>query len=1139
MINRLSKTTVFLMRSTFIFALCTCFFNALLVASPGYAQKLKESKISIQFSGQTLDECVKQIGIKTDIQFAFNPEELKIFNSSNLKFKKTSVQDVLERLLKNTSLSFAELGSKVVIYSTTNQSELTQIKFLLNPSDDPFLPISGTILNAKGEPVQSVTVTVKGTSRSVVSDERGAFSIEADENDVLVFSSIGYSSKEIAVGNNKTLSVQLATIINALDDIVVIGYGTQKRKDITGAISSVKGEIIKNQPVHSVAEALQGRVAGVVVTNASGEPGAYPDIIVRGPVNIRGAGPLYVIDGIPFTNPGNSFNMQDVEDIQIIKDASAAAIYGSAAAGGVILVTTKKGKAGKLQITANGTVGTRKALNLPKLLLRDDFIKARIANGNDADAFFGPAANRKNLPSTNWFDHLYQNSLEQNYTVSLAGGNEKSTYYMSASYNNQEGIHIDNYLKRYSLRINSDHKINSRLKVGQNFYLSSENKNGYQTPNQGLLNFRSSPIMDVYDASNPLGGWGKTPGYFNGGNAVADELKRYGRSNNYEGNLAVYAELEIIKNLKLRQNLGMRYSAGDDYYYNYPFDWGSSQNVVARFGKGYGKSLDFIGNTTLNYAKKIQQHDFSILAGYEAKRAKGDNINGFADYPGAVLNRDFNFVRQQLAFNTVGGGGADVYRTNSMFGRITYSFADKYLFNANVRRDGVSTAFGPNNKYGVFPSLSVGWKVINENFMKGSNIFSDLKLRASYGTLGNSDVPNFLFLNSYTRGYPTVLGADGPILNSFNVATRMPNNDIQWENVNTTNVGVDVGFFKSRLTLSLDVYSRQTRQMVYDIPIAGSAGQGAVIPFNIGQMSNKGIEFLINYNGTIGRDLTFNIGLNGAYNKNKLISLDPKLGGQFFDGDLNEIYGGNTATKTEPGQPLGQFFGLVAQGIYQSDAEGAKGPKVGGDKYTPTAGDLIYKDLNGDGVINDNDRQYIGNPWPKLNYGITLGLQYKGFDVSVLFAGVQGVDIYNSQESFNHVFFGDYNTTSDIFKNSLFNGNGVTNVPRSNYPQDAPNFGGSDPNGNWKTVSSYHVQNGAYLKLRNLQVGYTLSNKLIKRTGISSARFFIMADNLLTITKYKGYDPEIAGGVRARGIDRSNYRYPNSRLFAAGINVNF
>ena len=1138
MYEKFSKTTVFLMRSTFFIAVAICLFDVLLIASPGLAQKLKETKISIKFSGQSLEDCIKQIGVKTDIQFAFNPAELKGISSIYIKFKKTSVQQVLETLLKNTMLSFAELSGKVVIYSIASRDGSVTIQSITDLSP-PGL-ISGIILNEKGEAVPSVTVMVKGTNRSAVSNESGNFSIEAEENDILVFTSVGYTSTEMRAGKNKTLNVALVSIVNSLEDIVVIGYGTQKRKDITGSITSLKGETLKNLPVRSVTEALQGRVAGVFVSNEGGDPGAGSNIIIRGPVNIRGAGPLYVVDGIPFTDPGNSFNMQDVENIEIIKDASAAAIYGSRAAGGVIIITTKKGKAGKLVVSANGTVGTRQAINLPVTLLKEDFIKARIANGNNADAYFGPESGRAALPSTNWFDYLFRKSLEQNYTVSLAGGNDRSTYYMSASFNDQQGVHIDNFVKRYSLRLNSDHRINQRLKVGQNFYLTSQNTNPAQIPNQGILTYRISPTMKVYDATNPLGGWGKTPDYFKGNNPVAGELKTFSRNNNYEANLAVFAELEIVKGLKLRQNLAMKYAAGDNYYYDYPYDWGASQNPVARFGKGYGKNLDFLANTTASYTKKIQRHDFSLLAGYEALKSKGDNISGYAEYPGAPLNRDFNFVSQRLPQNTISGSGADVYRVNSMFGRLTYNYDNRYLFNANVRRDGVSTAFGPNNKYGIFPSFSVGWKLINENFMKGNKLFSDLKLRVSYGVLGNSDVPNFLFQTSYTRGYPAVFGPNGPILNSFNINTRMPNNDIQWENVATTNIGADIGLLKNALTVSIDWYSRQTKKMVYDIPIAGSAGQGETLPFNIGQMSNKGFEFALNYNGTIGRDLKYNIGLNGAFNKNVLKTLDPKLGGQFFDGDLNEIYAGATATKTEPGQPLGQFFGWVAQGIYQSDAEGAKGAKVQGDNlYTPKAGDLIYKDLNADGVINDDDRTYIGNPWPKIHYGLNLGMQYKGIDVSVLLTGIKGVDIYNGQESFNRVLFSDYTTTADIFKTSLFNGNKITDIPRSYYPQGTPDVGGKDPNGNWSKVSSYHVQNGSFLKMKNIQVGYTLSNSLIKHAGISSARFFIMADNLFTITKYKGYDPEIAGDVRARGIDESAYRYPTTRLFAMGLNVNF
>jgi TonB-linked SusC/RagA family outer membrane protein len=1138
--KKLSKTTIFLMRSTFFIALTICLCNVLLIASPGSAQKLKETKISISFNGESLDQCIKEIELKSSLQFAFNPAELKVVKAGNLNFKNKSVQDVLAKLLKRTNLSVTEYGEKVVIYNNLVTDGALPSTSSLNL---PPIVVSGKILNEKGEAVPSVTVTIKGSNKSVISNELGLFSIEADDNSILVFSSIGYSSTEIAVDKKSSLAVTLSSISNTLEDVVVIGYGTQKRKDVTGAIASLKGEVLKNLPVRGVSEALQGRVAGVFVSSEGGDPSASSNIIIRGPVNIRGAGPLYVVDGIPFTDPGNSFNMQDVENIEVIKDAGAAAIYGSRAAGGVIIVTTKKGKAGKLLVAANASIGSRKALNLPQLLSKDDFIKARIANGDNANSYFGPESGRAALPNTNWFDYLFRTSTEQNYTVSLAGGNDKSTYFMSANYNDQQGVRIDNFVKRYAIRINSDHKINSHLKVGETFYLTSQNENGTHPANQGILNYRSSPIMSVFDATNPLGGWGKTPDYFKGGNDYGQEMSNYDRYNGYEANLAVYGELEIIKGLKIRQNLAMRYSANDNYYYNYPYDWGSSQKTYPTFGKGYGKGLDFIGNTTINYLKKIGKHDFSLLAGYEALKAKSDNINGYADYPNAVLNRDFSFTSQQtIASNRLTGSGDPdfIYRVNSMFGRLTYSYDNKYLLNANIRRDGVSTAFGPNNKYGIFPSVSVGWKVINEDFLKGSNLFSDLKLRASYGLLGNSDVPNFLFQTSYNRGYPAVLGANGPILNSFNINTQMANKDIQWEDVTTTNIGADIAFFKNKLTLSVDVYSRQTKKMVYDVPVAGSAGQGESLPFNIGQMSNKGIEFLVNYKGDIIKDLSFNVGVNGAFNTNKLITLDPKIGGQFFDGDLNEIYGGSTVTKTEPGQPLGQFYGWVAEGIYQSDADGAKGAKVQGDAlYTPRAGDLIYKDLNADGKINEEDRTYIGNPWPKLNYGVTLGMQYKGLDLAVLFTGIMGVDIYNGQESFNNVFFGDYNTTADIFKTSFFNSNAVTDVPRSYYPQGTADVGGKDPNGNWSKVSSYHVKNGSFIKLRNIQLGYTLPNNIAKIAGISTARLFVMADNLFTITKYKGYDPEIAGDVRARGIDNSNLRYPTTRYFSIGLNVNF
>ena len=1151
------SSIVFLMRSTFIFTICNCLFSAILIASPAFSQKLGETKVTIDFKEKTLNDCIKQIEQKTAIQFAFNPEDLKTESLPSFKFKQISVKEILSVLLENSNLAFEEAGGKIVIFNNPKNiitdlriSEITAneiAKVSLNSTNEIAQQntITGIIVDAKGETVPAVTVNVKGSTRSSISNQRGEFSIVANENDVLVFSSIGYISKEIQVGLSKTLKVSLESSTTTVDEVVVIGYGTQKRSNLTGAISSLKGETLKNLPVRGIAEALQGRVAGVTVTSEGGDPGGSPNIIIRGPVNIRGAQPLYVIDGIPFTDSGNSFNMQDVESIEIIKDASAAAIYGSQAAGGVILVTTKKGKAGQLLITANSTVGTRRAITLPQLLNRDEFINAKRANGNNMVATFGPESGWGDLPNTNWFNELYRTSLEQNHSLSISGGSDKSTFFMSANYNDQQGIRIDNFVKRYSIRVNSDHKINSKLKVGQTFYLTSENRNPAEFSNQGEVSYRTSPIMNVFDSNNQAGGgWGKTPSYFVGGNEYANEFSRFRRENNYTANLAGYLDLEIIKGLNLRQNVAVKYNGFDNYIFEYPFDVGAQMRTQldSRMTKHFRKGLDYLANTTLNYNKQLGLHDFSILAGFEARKSNQTDIQGFAYNSNSPLNKDFKFVGiQPIQTNTVEGTGFDYNRFLSVFGRVSYIYDQKYIFMANVRRDGNATTFGPNNKYGTFPSVSAGWKVINEDFMKNSKVFTDLKFRASYGLLGNSDIGNFKYLNNYSLGFPVVIGNDGVITNSFNIATKLANEAIQWENVTTTNIGVDLGFLKNALTVSLEYYSRQTKKMVYDVPLSPSAGQGVNFPFNIGQMSNKGFEFLVNYDGKASKDLTFNVGLNGSFNTNKLISLDPELGGILFDGDLNEVYGSTKLTKTEPGQPLGQFYGWVSEGIYNTDAEGALGPKVVGEStlYTPKAGDLKYKDINGDAKIDDSDRQYIGNPWPKLNYGITLGLQYKGFDLSALLVGIMGVDIYNAQESFNNTLYGDYNTTNDIFNTSDFGGNGIiTNVPRSNYPINHPQFKGTDPNGNWSRVSSYHVKNGSYLRMKNLQLGYNIPKSILKYIKTSSARFFIMSDNLFTITKYNGFDPEIAGDVRARGID-SDGRYPTTRYLSMGLNLNF
>ncbi len=995
--------------------------------------------------------------------------------------------------------------------------------------------INGRVVDENGNPLSSATIQVKGSDKFTVSDNSGNFSIDANPGDILLISYNGYQKKEVAVKNNTSLEVAMELAISKLDEVVVIGYGTQKRSDVIGAISSVKGEDIKDLPVNGINEALQGRVAGVQVNNDGGAPGQGASIIIRGPVNIRGTGPLYVVDGVPFSGTGNNFNLQDIESIEVVKDAGAAAIYGSRAAGGVILVTTKKGKSGRLKVAVNANYGVKNIINLPQFLNKSDYIKARVANGDDAIQFFGPESGRAALTNTDWNKVLWRQGTDQNYSVALSGGSEQSTFFMSTNYNQQNGTRIDNDFRRYSFRLNTEHKLNSKLKVGQTLYLSSTKENPTNASNQGIVNYRSSPVMLARDPSNPIGGWGKVPTYFQGGNQLADELSTYARNKSNEINLNIYGNWEIIDGLTFHPSAAIKYSEGDNYYYDYPYDVGNAQRTVADFGKGIGYSIDYLANGTLNYHKTFGRHDFNILGGYEAIKTTFTNLDGSIDQPYGVLTQNFGLVRSNVNRN-VNGNAGDYYRVLSQFGRLIYSYNDKYSLLANIRRDGVSTKFGPNNRYGVFPSVEVGWKIKKEIFMTNVTFLSDLKLRGSYGLLGNSDIPDFQFLRSYSTGYVADLG--GGRSNSISLTTQIPNENIQWENVTTTDVGFDAGALNNKLTVSFDYYSRQTKKMLYDIPIPGSAGQGSSIPFNIGRMSNKGVEVTVDYRSNAGK-FTYHVGFNGAFNKNKLISLDPSIKGEFFDGGTNEIYNA-TASKSAPGYSLGQFFGLVSTGIYQTDADGAKGPIVKGDKdYTPKAGDLIYKDLNSDGVIDDKDRDYIGNPWPKLVYGFNLGGGWKGFDIRLYFTGALGIDIYNANESFDNVLFSDYNTTSKIFGTSFFNGNGLTDKPRSYYPKTDPDFGGTDPNHNWTKISSYHVQKGDYFRLRNAQIGYALGETILQKVSLSAARIFLMADNLFTITKYKGIDPDLGGGVRSRGIDQSNGRYPISRLFSIGLNINF
>jgi TonB-dependent starch-binding outer membrane protein SusC len=1160
--------TKFLTFVTIISGICLCEGATMAQVFSASNRTLKQS----QNVEKSLKTALKEVENKFKISIMANSELLD--GKTVMIDKMNSIEETLTSLTHPHRLSFEKISEKqYVIFSmqstknqpfklerSISQPQNNSTVSIANPVSTEGNPtkannnieviiaeeIKGKITSSDGEPLPGASVFLKNSpTTGTTTDANGNYKLSVPKAEgTLVISYIGYDTRNIEISGRKEINVALNPDQRNLDEIVVVGYGTQKRSSLTGAVSGVKAEDLKNLPAQNLGTLLQGRVPGIFVTNDDGNPNSDSKIVIRGPVSINGGDPLVVVDGVPFQGTGFNFNGQDIENVEILKDAAAAAIYGAQAAAGVILVTTKKGKAGQMRIGLNATYGVRNVFNLPKTLRRDDYLRAKEAYGFDVVDLYGPKSGWSGLPNTDWFNEMYRQGSEQTYNLSLSGGGDKSTFFISGNYSNIQGTKIGNGIEKYNLRINTDHKINKWINFGQTLFINNVIEDPDNTTNQGGLSFRNTPIMKVYDDTNPIGGWGRSPRGFQGGHDVQSALGNTTQARKWETTLTGYLDFRILEGLNFRTLLGTSFENSDFDSYTPRADIGSSI-IPERFDKNQGRSQKLIGTFTLSYDKTIGQHSFKALAGYEARKEDYSVMN-YGNIDPLVPNpQNSNLVKNvsNATSNFFKGGIGN--RILSQFGRIEYAYAGKYLLTANLRRDGIATKFGPNNRFGVFPGVSAGWKISDEAFMRELPAVSSLKLRASYGVLGNSNIPDFLFASAYEQGYSADVGTSGVRQTSIGVATRLANPDIQWEEVATTNIGIDGAFLNNKLFFNIDYYSRQTNKMLYGLSIAPSAGLGSEVRSNIGQMSNTGLELNLEWRNKSG-DFTYSIGVNGSFNANKLISLNPELGRQFLpNGSIGvEHYEGKNASRSEPGQPLGQFYGYNVLGIYQNNASATeKRPTISAkDNYVPRSGDLIYQDLNSDGKINDDDRTYIGNPWPKLTYGINLTAAYKGFDLRVFFSGVQGNQIYNAYESFEYMFFSDYTVTNKIFDVSGFAGNGVTGVPRIGKIDDLDN------NGNWSAVSSYHVQDGSYLRLKNIQFGYTLPSSILNSMKISSARVFVMADNLLTLTGYKGVNPEIGykrdadANNRAfleLGIDAANRRYPMSKLLSFGLNLQF
>jgi TonB-dependent starch-binding outer membrane protein SusC len=998
--------------------------------------------------------------------------------------------------------------------------------------------ISGIVTDEKDGGLPGVNILEKGTTNGTVTDAYGQFRLTVNNpNAVLVFSFIGYVREEVALTNSETLSIQLTPDLLTLSEVVVVGYGVQKRADLTGAVGSVKGKEINNLPARSVSEALQGRVAGVEVVKDDGAPGSGSSIKIRGVSSLNNPNPIYIIDGVR-SSSGSSFNVQDIETIDVLKDASAASIYGASAAGGVIIITTKKGKPGSIKVNFNAYTGLSTPI-LNKLLNRDNFVIAKAATLKDVTN----GSSITDLPNTNWVDELYQNGMESNYNLSISGSSEKSSFYMSAGYVNEKGTFIDTDFKRYSVRLNSDHKIGNHIRVGQFLLINKTYSNN--SSSNGDFPFRSIPTMAVYDPANPIGGYGKAPAGFGGANRVGLEQSNNTNEKGFglEGN--VFGEIEIIKGLLFKSTFGYNFGNSTNTNYIGAYDFGPVNNFFPSLEKSISNGKFLTANATLSYTKSLGKHNLSALAGYERLQGIGSDLRGFSS--DLALAPTENFFVTGVTTQRVYGGYDDNNVIKSFFGRVNYDFKGKYLFGATIRRDANYLKFGPGNQAGVFPAFSVGWKINEEGFIKNNvSLFDELKFRASYGTLGNDQISGYLFLPRFSTVGQNSFGG-GVRSVGFGIS-GLSNPGIQWESIHQTNLGLDVAVLQSKLSVSFDYYIKDTEGMIYDIPLPLSSGVGETITANVGKVSNKGFEMMATYSDKIG-EITFSASVNGALNKNKVVSLDGVSNNPINDGD-NDISGGfgvmtgQNISRTMVGRSFGEFYGYVAEGIFSTDDEAtAYAQFVGGQSR---AGDLRFKDVDNNGVLDTKDQQFMGNPNPKLSYGINLRAAWKGFDVSMLFNGLAGVKVFNGVRPYKGYFLGDGNTGAEIFNTSYFNGNGLTDRPSVGHFENG-NFL-NDPNGNYTRVSSFWVEKGDYLKLKNIQIGYSLPSNWLKTVHLTSFRIYVMANNVFAVTKYSGLDPEISAGVATeddrkvgvtnRGIDAPN-AYPRNRLYAVGIDLNF
>ena len=1131
--------------------------TVMLYASPTNGQEVLSKKINLVAEQKEMKTVLNEISRLADIKFVYSAQRIPCHQKVSLLARDKPLSDVLDVLLQPLNIFYTVSGTQIVLMRKGDDAnDLIPIKMMdLKRSADVLYAanvVTGKVSNEAGEALAGVSVLVRGTAHGTTTNSSGVFSIDANPGETLEFSIVGYKLFSIKVGTETNLTIQLQSDASRLNEIVVIGYGSQKKSTLTGAIASVPGKTLNELPVASVDEALQGRVAGLSVTN-NGSPGTQPIVAIRGISSISFAtDPLYVIDGFPTGNL-SSFDARDIESVQVLKDASAAAIYGSRATNGVIIITTRKGRReSRPQVSLDSYIGVQSPWRELSLLNTSQYLQyeraldgaagialpPRLQPANFSQPIYAGAKQTFAQTNTNWQDaYFVKNALITQHSLSLTGGNAASRYYMSSGYFKQEGIAVGQGYERGNFRINSDHNVSKVFSFGQNLYIAYGNQHydNVSIPNTSnrtnLTNvIRMMPYLPVRNPTT-IGGFEGPISSYDGAdptNPVESTLLGYNTIKTLKLLGTAYLDINFTSWLKFRSTFGVDYA--NAYQQNYlPIynDGGTGSAIVAGIGTARTISTVKLYTQTLTFDKLFGEHHINAVAVYEQQ---GQNQS----YETATGNQNTN------AIQTLNGGSNISANSQvnqnliiSYVGRVTYDYAGKYLLNASIRRDGLSV-FAPGHKFEDFPAASIGWKIDQENFMKGVKDISELKIRGGYGVTGLNGVnlgnyPWEATIQAQQTTYPfggAISAGNGSFYN------QLTNPNLAWETTKQTNIGLELGLFNNRITFVADYFHRKTDNLIINVPLAPSQGFGTSGTIaNAAAMQNNGFEAQLGYHQSQGEFKWDVTGLVSAI-RNKVLSLNT-ANAAITAGSDPDYGGGDPLTSTAAGHPINSFYGYVVKGIFQNVTDVANSPQ----QLPGTApGDLKFADLGGpngkpDNVIDANDRTYIGSFLPKFTYSLNLNASYKNFDAAVFFQGVSGNKIFDAERIIMEGMPRLFNSDTRVL-NAWTTGNTNTDMPRAI---------SGDPNNNGRPSTRW-VEDGSYLRVKNLMIGYSIPERVLQtltHSAISRFRVYLSSQNLVTITGYKGWDPEVGSknGTLTNGVDYG--QYPQARSFQAGLQVGF